>query len=122
MSVYINGRKAVHAASNAMLRTDDLCHVKGSVVCFTNIALSCDAADTATTVFANENPLCHQQSCFAKSSGDEPSDGGIHSGSTQGKAIFTSASSDVFIEGIPAVRIGDSMISNNGNTAESKLT
>lgn len=121
MALLINGRKAIHRQAGAVLRTNDLCHFHGSVVCFTNIALSQDAAGTAKTVFHNGHALCHKQSYFSKSSGDEASAGGVHSGTKQGKATFTSASADVFIEGQAAVRLLDTMVSNDQNTDEGVL-
>ena len=122
MALLINGREAIHRQAGAVLRTNDLCHFHGSIVCFTNIALSQDAVDTAKTVFYNGNALCHEQSYFSKSSGDEASEGGVNSGTKQGKAIFTSASADVFIESQAAVRLFDMMVSNEKNTDEGVLS
>ena len=121
MALFINGNSAVHRNSGALVRTEDPCYVKDSVVCFTNIAKSEDATNTAQTVFHNGNALCHQASCFAKSTGDEAGDSGVNSGTIAGQAIFTTGSSDVFIEGNPAVKLGDKMVSNNRNTAEGIL-
>lgn len=121
MGLFINKQLAVHEGSGALVRTDDLCHVGDHIVCFTNIASSQDAADTAKTVFHNGYPLCHKGSCFSKSTGDEAGDSGVRSGTIAGKAVFTSGSSDVFIEGEPAVKLGDKMLSNAGNTSEGVL-
>lgn len=119
MALFINNRSVVHAASNGVLRTEDCCYTGGDrrVVAYTNIALSKDAANTARTVFHNGYPVCHAQSYFAKSTGDEPGDAGVHSGTIQGKAEFISASEDVFFEGQKAVRDGELMVSNNRNTS-----
>ena len=117
----INGKAAIHQNSGAVLRTEDICYVGKDTVCFTNIAKSEDATNTAKTVFHNGNPLCHQASYFSKSTGDEAGDAGVKSGTITGKAIFTTGSSDVFIEGHPAVKLGDKMISNEGNTDEGVL-
>ncbi|ABA90064.1 protein of unknown function DUF4150 [Syntrophotalea carbinolica DSM 2380] len=126
-NVLINGRTAVHAGSRGVLTTVDVCLTKvGSSVVpipYTNIARSADAAKTASTVFVNGNPVCHQKSIFAVSTGDEPGTRkGIRSGTIKGKAEFVSGSSNVFIEGIPAVRQGDMMVSNNANTAPMPLS
>ncbi|MCK4608600.1 MAG: DUF4150 domain-containing protein, partial [Gammaproteobacteria bacterium] len=59
---------------------------------------------------------------FSKSIGDEAGDHkGIHSGTIQGKAEFITASPDVLVNGIPVVRQGDLMISNNRNTSPEQL-
>ncbi len=121
MALFINNNKSVHQNSGALLRTEDLCYVGKYTVCFTNIAKSEDATNTAQTVFHNAKPLCHQASYFSKSTGDEAGDSGVKSGTIAGKAVFTTGSSDVFIEGNPAVRLGDKMISNEGNTDEGVL-
>jgi uncharacterized Zn-binding protein involved in type VI secretion len=126
-NVLINGRTAVHAGSEGILVTVDVCLTKvGKPVVpipYTNVARSADAAKTASTVFINGHPVCHQESIFSKSTGDEPgSRKGIRSGTIKGKAEFVSASSNVFIEGVPAVRQGDMMVSNNCNTAPMPLS
>jgi uncharacterized Zn-binding protein involved in type VI secretion len=126
-NVLINGRTAVHAGSEGTLVTVDVCLTKvGKPVVpipYTNVARSADAAKTASSVFVNGNPVCHQGSIFSKSTGDEPGDRkGIRSGTIKGKAEFVSASSNVFIEGVPAVRQGDMMVSNNCNTAPMPLS
>lgn len=121
MALLINSDAAVHRNSGALLRTEDVCYVGKSTVCFTNIAKSEDAANTASTVFHNGYALCHQESYFSKSTGDEAGDSGINSGTIAGKAIFISGSNTVFIEGHPAVKVGDKMISNDGNTTPGVL-
>ncbi|WP_429884328.1 PAAR-like domain-containing protein [Geoalkalibacter halelectricus] len=125
-NVLINGRTAVHAGSGGVLTTVDVCRTKIGKkivnIAYTNVARSSDAAGTAATVFINGHPVCHQKSIFAVSSGDEPGDRmGVVSGTIKGKAEFITASPNVFIEGVPAVRQGDMMVSNNGNTAPMPL-
>lgn len=125
-NVLINGRTAVHAGSGGTLTTIDVCRTRIGKkivnIAYTNIARSSDAAQTAATVFINGHPVCHQKSIFAVSSGDEPGDRlGIVSNTIKGKAEFITASSNVFIEGVPAVRQGDMMVSNNRNTAPMPL-
>ena len=126
-NVLINGRTAVHAGSGGVLTTVDVCLTKigkSTVpIPYTNIARSEDAAQTASTVFINGHPVCHKNSIFAKSTGDEPGNRkGIKSGTITEKAEFVTASSNVYIEGIAAVRQGDYMVSNNGNTAPMPLS
>jgi murein DD-endopeptidase MepM/ murein hydrolase activator NlpD len=126
-NVLINGLTAVHAASQGILTTIDVCWTKiGKPVVpipYTNVARSADAAKTASTVFINGNPVCHQKSIFSKSAGDEPgSRKGVVSGTIKGKAEFVTGSPNVLIEGIPAVRQNDMMVSNNGNTAPMPLS
>jgi uncharacterized Zn-binding protein involved in type VI secretion len=118
-NVVINGRTAVHAGSGGIVITSDVCKVpnKCRANTFTNVAKSSDAAQTAGSVIINGNPACHKDSIFAISSGDEPgSCGGVSSGTIKQKAEFVTFSNNVFIEGIPAVRQNDLMVSNNRNT------
>ena len=122
--VLFNGRSAVHAASQGILKTKDVCLTgkKRKPVTYTNIAKSTDAAQTAHSVFVNGHPLCHKKSVFSKSTGDEAGDHkGQKSGTIQGKAEFISASPNILIEGIPAVRDKDRMVSNNRNTPPALL-
>lgn len=124
MAVIINGRTAVHKESAGTLTTQDVCLTTDSKipVTYNNIAKSADAENGAKTVFVNGNPICHKNSIFSKSTGDENGDHkGLNSRTIQGKAEFVTASTNVFIEGIPAVRQGDLMVSNNRNTPPSQL-
>ena len=123
-NVVINGRTAVHAGSGGTLTTVDVCKTprKCRAVAYTNIAKSTDSASTASTVIINGNPACHKNSNFAVSTGDEPgSCGGVSSGTIKGMAEFVTWSPNVFIEGIPAVRQNDLMVSNNRNTPPAPL-
>lgn len=124
MAVIINGRTAVHKESAGTLTTQDVCLTTDAKipVTYNNIAKSADADNGATTVFVNGNPICHKNSIFSKSTGDENGDHkGHNSGTIQGKAEFVTASTNVFIEGIPAVRQGDLMVSNNRNASPEQL-
>lgn len=125
-NVLINGRTAVHAGSGGILTTVDICktQVGPSVVPlpYTNIAKTEDADNTAATVFINGYPVCTAASTLAASTGDQAGKhGGVKSGTTEGAAEFITSSPDVFIEGEAAVRMGDLMISNNGNTPPAPL-
>ncbi len=123
-NVVINGRTSVHAGSGGTVQTKDVCKTprKCKPRTYTNIAVSADSAKTASTVIVNGNPACHIQSIFSKSTGDEAgSCGGVASGTIKQKAQFVSASSNVYLEGKPATRQNDKMISNNANTPPSSL-
>jgi hypothetical protein len=123
-NVLFNGLSAVHAGSNGILTTSDTCLTPPYCVpiAYTNIAKSQDAALTATSVTINGNPVCHFTSNFAVSTGDAPGAcGGIVSGTVQGMAEFITFSDNIFIEGIPAVRNTDKMVSNFKNTAPMPL-
>ena len=123
-NVLFNGLTAVHAGSNGTLTTSDTCLVPSHCIPypFTNIAKSQDAAMTATSVTINGNPVCHFKSNFAVSQGDAPGAcGGITSGTILGMAEFITFSDNIFIEGIPAVRQTDKMVSNNRNTSPMPL-
>ncbi|MDY6943369.1 MAG: DUF4150 domain-containing protein [Pseudomonadota bacterium] len=124
MSVLINNRTAVHAASQGVLTTQDVCKTpsKCKPVTYNNVAESKDAAQTASSVMAEENPVCHQESIFSRSTGDEAgSCGGVNSGTMGAEATFQTASNDVFIEGVPAVRQNEIMLSNHQNTPPGPL-
>ncbi len=118
-NVLINSRTAVHADSGGTVSSPDVCKVpdKCRPRAFRNVAKSANAGQTAATVFINGQPACHKDSIFTTSSGDEGGAcGGVRSGTIKGKAEFITASPNVMIEGVPAVRQGDLMTSNNRNT------
>ncbi len=124
MAVIINGRTAVYKESSGTLTTQDVCLTTDSKiqVTYNNIAKSADADNGAQTVFINGSPICHKNSIFSESTGDENGDHkGVNSKTIQGKAEFVTASTNVFIEGIAAVRQGDLMVSNNRNTPPAQL-
>ncbi|SEP10652.1 DUF4150 domain-containing protein [Aquisalimonas asiatica] len=124
-TVLINGRTAVHAASGGTLTAPDVCKTppKCKTDLFQSIATSADATATATTVLVNGHPVCHAGSLFAQSTANEPgSCGGVTSGTIKGPAEFVTFSPDVLIEGQPAVRQGDHMVSNFHNTPPMPLS
>lgn len=120
-NVLINALTAVHAGSNGILNTIDVCltPIGNSIVPipYPNVAQSADADKTADSVLINGNPACHQKSVFSKSVGDEPgSRKGVASGKKGDEASFITASFNVMIEGTPATRAFDTMVSNKMNT------
>ncbi|SEO60594.1 DUF4150 domain-containing protein [Aquisalimonas asiatica] len=124
-TLLINGRTAVHAGSGGTLTAPDVCKTppKCKTDLFHSTASSADAVGTATTVMVNGHPVCHAGSLFAQSVGNEPgSCGGVTSGTVKGAAEFVTFSPDVLIEGQPAVRQGDYMVSNLHNTPPMPLS
>lgn len=118
-NVLINHRPCVHRGSEQQVITQDVCYttIHYIAIAYTNVAKSSSAINTARDVFINNHPACHQGSQFANSRGDEAGTyRGIHSATIEGRAEFLTGSSNVFIEGQPAVRSGDLMISNNRNS------
>ncbi len=81
------------------------------------MAAASDVASVAGSVKINGNGAANIKSNFSKSKGDKPGDKrGLMSGTNDGKAEFIMGSFNVLIEGKPAVRQGDPMISNSKNT------
>ncbi|GAA68423.1 DUF4150 domain-containing protein [Pseudoalteromonas sp. BSi20429] len=120
-NVLINGRTAVHQSSGGKLSTIDICltTVGPSVIPipYPNMAAASDVASVAGSVKINGNGAANIKSNFSKSKGDKPGDKrGLMSGTNDGKAEFIMGSFNVLIEGKPAVRQGDPMISNSKNT------
>ena len=123
MTVYINGRSAVHPGSGGTLNTVDFCkNHEGIPLPYSNTAKTEDLQNCAQGVFINGQPMAHKKSYISKSHGDEGGvGGGVRSGTTGGKAEFITASPNVFVNGFAAVRQGDLMVSNNRNTAPAPL-
>lgn len=125
-NVLINGRTAVHEESGGKLMTVDVCltTVGPSVIPipYPNKAQASDVTDVASSVKVNGNGAANIKSTFSQSSGDSPGDKkGIISGTNDGEAEFIMGSFNVLIEGKPAVRQGDPMISNSKNTPPAPL-
>ncbi len=84
---------------------------------YPNIAKSADAAETATTVQADGQPIMLKSSVFSTSTGDEAgSVGGVVSNVTKGKAQFILYSFDVKAEGQNVPRLSD-MMKQNGSSS-----
>jgi hypothetical protein len=81
---------------------------------YPNIAKSSDAAQTATTVKADGNPVMIKDSVYSMSTGDEAGSagGGVVSNCIKGKAQFINYSFDVKIEGQNVPRLLDPMKQN----------
>ena len=119
-----NGKTAVHAKSDGQLITTDVCLTPPYCVpiAYTNQAESKMADMTASSVKVEGNPACNSKSNFKISQGDAPGAcAGVASGSIGQMAEFITFSNDVMIEGKPAVRNGDKMVSNMKNTGPQPL-
>lgn len=130
-NVFINGRAAIHKGSaGKSIAFPDVCLCPpgpptGPIPTpLTNTAQAADLQGGARTVTIEGNPIAHNESYIAKSTGNEvarSTGGGIITGQVQGRAYFQTYSRNVFIEGKPAVRHLDLVTHNQrskipGNT------
>ena len=123
-NININGKTAVHAKSDGKLITTDVCLTPPFCVPipYTNVAESKMTDMGASSVNIQGSPACNQKSNFKISQGDAPGVcAGASSGSIGQMAEFLTGSQDVMIEGKPAVRNGDKMVSNLKNTSPQPL-
>ena len=123
-NININGKTAVHKKSKGILTTTDVCMTPPFCVPipYTNIAESKTTDMGATSVKIEGSPACNAKSNFKISQGDAPGAcAGVASGSIGQMAEFITFSNDVMIEGKPAVRNDDKMVSNMKNTAPQPL-
>ena len=123
-NININGKTAVHAKSDGKLITTDVCLTPPFCVPipYTNQAESKMTDMGASSVNIQGSPACNQKSNFKISQGDAPGAcAGASSGSIGQMAEFITFSNDVMIEGKPAVRNNDKMVSNLKNTAPQPL-
>ena len=124
MTLYINGRSAVHKKSRGILNTTSLNYTPPFAIpmTFPSIAYSKDVQNVTDSVFVNQAGLAHLESYFFPSHGDEGGSwGGMFSGTINAKANFITASPDVLINDKPAVRANDMMVSNNYNSPAAPL-
>ncbi|HZH13609.1 MAG TPA: DUF4150 domain-containing protein [Archangium sp.] len=127
-SVGVNQRTVVHKDSNGItVAAPDVCLTPAPPappvpIPYPNIAKSSDADKCAKSVTVDGNPLCHAESCFSTSTGDEAgTNKGVASGKTKGKAEFVSYSFDVQVEGKGVARALDLMLHNDKNTPPAPL-
>jgi hypothetical protein len=113
----------VHADSNGIsTATPDVCKTPspgGPIpIPYPNIAQSSDTASGSKKVKCDGNPICHKDSNFSTSTGDEAgtAGGGVASNKTKGKAEFVNVSFDVKVEGNGVARAMDPMLHNDKNT------
>jgi len=123
-NININGKTAVHQKSNGKLMTSDVCMTPPYCVpiSYSNVAESKMTDMGASSVKVQGSPACNAKSNFKISQGDAPGAcAGVSSGSIGQMAEFITFSNDVMIEGKPAVRNDDKMVSNLKNTAPQPL-
>jgi hypothetical protein len=133
-NVFINGRAAIHKGSaGKSIAFPDVCLCPpgppaGPIPTpLPNTAQAADLAGGALTVTIEGNPVAHNESYIAKSTGNEvarSTGGGIITHQVQGQAHFQTFSMNVFIEKKPAVRHMDLVTHNHmakmpGNTPPS---
>jgi len=123
VTVGVNNLSVVHAGSNGVTTAfPDVCKTLSSAgpipIPYPNIARSSDAAQTASTVKCDGNPVCVKDSNFKMSTGDEAGSagGGVASNKIKGKAEFVNFSFDVKFEGKNVPRALDLMLHNDKNT------
>ncbi|NMO14360.1 DUF4150 domain-containing protein [Pyxidicoccus fallax] len=126
--VGVNQRTVVHKDSGGVtIAAPDVCLTPAPPappvpIPYPNIAKSADTDKAAKSVTVDGNPMCHAESVFSTSTGDEAgTNKGVASGKTQGKAEFVSYSFDVKVEGKGAARALDLMLHNDKNTPPAPL-
>lgn len=122
MTVIVNNLSVVHKDSGGKsMSFPDVCKTPAPPgppvpIPYPNVAMSSDAAECASSVVVEGNPVMHQGSNFSTSSGDEAgSVGGVVSGKTKGKAYPKLYSFDVKVEGQSVFRFTDLMLQNGGS-------
>lgn len=113
----------VHKGSNGVtIAFPDVCKTPAPPappvpIPYPNVAQSMDSDKTAKKVFCDGEKVCHKESNFKRSTGDEPGVlKGVVSNKVMDKAEFVNFSFDVFFEGKNAVRALDLMLHNAKNT------
>lgn len=121
-TVIVNNMTVVHKASNGISQAfPDVCKTPAPPappvpIPYPNIAMSSDAADTATTVKADGNPIMLSTSKYATSTGDEAGSlFGVVSNKVKGSANPQMYSMDVKADGKNVFRQLDIML-HNGNS------
>jgi len=129
--VFINGRAAIHKGSaGKSIAFPDVCLCPPSPPTgpiptpLVNTAQAVDLKGGALTVTIEGNPVAHNESYIARTTGNEiarSTGGGVITHQVQGRAHFQTFSMNVFIESKPAVRHMDLVTHNHlgklpGNT------
>lgn len=121
-TVSVNNLTVVHKGSNGTTMSfPDVCKTPAPPappipIPYPNIAMSSDAADTASTVKADGNPIMLQSSKYARSSGDEAGSlFGVVSNKNMGTANPKMFSMDVKADGKNVFRQLDIMTNNGGS-------
>jgi hypothetical protein len=123
VTVGVNQLSVVHRSSNGVtIAFPDVCKTPAPPappipIPYPNIAKSSDTAQGTKKVKCDGNPICHKDSNFMMSTGDEPGSlFGVASNKVKGKAEFVSFSFDVKAEGKNVARALDLMLHNDKNT------
>jgi carboxyl-terminal processing protease len=111
---------ASNRLGGAMVASPDVCLTPlGPVpvpVPYTNVAYTAAAVGFSTVVVLSGGNALHLGTVLAMSTGDEPGVvGGVLSGTTRGLANFTAGCPKVFFEGLPAIGLTSTGLSNQGN-------
>ena len=120
-TVTVNMMTVVHQSSNGISQAfPDVCKTPAAPspipLPYPNIAMSSNAADTASTVKADGNPIMIKTSKYAMSSGDEAGSlMGVVSNKIKGSANPQSFSMDVKADGSNVFRQLDMMLQNGGS-------
>lgn len=123
VTVGVNNLSVVHKDSGGVtIAFPDVCKTPspgGPIpIPYPNIAKSSDTAQGSKKVKCDGNPICHKDSNFSMSTGDEAGSagGGVVSNKIKGKAEFVNFSFDVKVEGKNVARAFDLMLHNQKNT------
>lgn len=123
VTVGVNQMTVVHAGSNGItIAFPDICLTPAPPappvpIPYPNIAMSSDTSKGTSTVKADGNPICVEDSIFSRSTGDEAGvNKGVASGVNMDKAEFILFSFDVKFEGKGVARALDLMLHNSKNT------
>ncbi len=123
VTVGVNMRSVVHQASNGVtIAFPDVCKTPAPPappipIPYPNIAKSSDTSDGTKKVKCDGNSICHKDSNFMMSTGDEAGSlMGIVSNKIKGKAEFVGFSFDVKAEGKGVTRAFELMLHNQKNT------
>lgn len=120
-TVTVNSMTVVHKSSNGVSTAfPDVCKTPCAPspvpIPYPNIAMSSTAAETASSVTADGNPIMVKSSKYATSSGDEPGTLlGVVSNSVKAAAFPAMFSMDVKAEGKNVFRQLDIMVQNGNN-------
>lgn len=128
VTVGVNSMSVVHADSGGSIKIyPDTCKTPSPTgvapITYTNSASSSDTSSASKTVKCDGNPICHEDSNFSTSTGDEAgtAGGGVKSSTIKGKCTFVNYSFDVKVEGKKVARAQDLMLHNNKNTLPSPV-
>jgi hypothetical protein len=123
VTVGVNQLSVVHRSSNGVtVAFPDVCKTPAPPgppipIPYPNIAKSSDTAQGTKKVKCDGNPICHKDSNFMMSTGDEAGSlMGVASNKIKGKAEFVNFSFDVKVEGKNVARALDLMLHNDKNT------